>query len=207
MPKVVPEYKDEARKKIIVAALEVMGTKGYHDTTMDDIAAHLGVSKGAIYLYFKTRDELLAAFMAKMQQQNYEAAIRIFPKAKPLESWTALFDQYMQLDDQFNALFFEIIAAATRNRAVKEIVANGIMTGVEYAARGITRQQEKGLIHPGADPRSVAIAIMSMFIGMRSLVMLGADRDEVRLQWSAVGRILLGIGEETEDQVEERPLP
>ncbi len=206
MPKVVPEYKDEARKKIIMAALEVMGTKGYHDTTMDDIAAHLGVSKGAIYLYFKTRDELLAAFMAKMQQQNYEAAMRIFPKAKPLEAWTALFDQYMQLDDQFNALFFEIIAAATRNRAVKEIVAGGIMAGVEYTAQGVTRQQEKGLIHPGADPRSVAVAITSMFIGMRSLVMLGADRDEVRVQWRAVGRILLGTNEETEDQAEERPL-
>jgi len=68
-----------------------------------------------------------------------------------------------------------------------------MLAGVEYAAEGVRRQEAKGLVHPGADPDSVAVAITSMFIGMRTLVMLGADRDEIRRQWQAIGRVLLGI--------------
>ncbi len=199
MPKVLPEYKEEAKKRIICAALEVMKTKGYSSTTMEDIAAHMGVSKGAIYLYFKSRDELLAAFVRKMQMKNYETAKKIFPKATPLDAWTTLFDQYIGLDCQYNALFFEIIAISTRNKAVMEIFSSGIMEGITFATRGVMNQEKKGLISPCAEPRSVAVAITSMFIGMRSLVILGADRDEIRRQWQEIGRVLLGIPDATDD--------
>ena len=37
MPKVVPEYKEVAKSKIVEAAREVFEKKGYHDSTMDDI--------------------------------------------------------------------------------------------------------------------------------------------------------------------------
>ena len=48
MPKVVPEYKQEARSRILDAANKVFAEKGYHEATMEDIAKQLGVSKGAI---------------------------------------------------------------------------------------------------------------------------------------------------------------
>ena len=57
MPKVVPEYKEEARKKIITAGHEVMSRKGYQATTMDDIARGVGVSKATLYLYFDSKDD------------------------------------------------------------------------------------------------------------------------------------------------------
>lgn len=199
MPKVLPEYKEEAKKRIICAALEVMKTKGYSSTTMEDIAAYMGVSKGAIYLYFKSRDELLAAFVRKMQKKNYETAKRIFPKATPLDAWTSLFDQYINMDCQYNALFFEIIAISARNKTVMEIFSSGIMEGIRYATLGVVDQEKKGLISPCADPRSVAVAITSMFIGMRSLVILGMEREEIRRQWQDIGRVLLGIQDSTEN--------
>ncbi|MFX1537310.1 MAG: TetR/AcrR family transcriptional regulator, partial [Promethearchaeota archaeon] len=59
MPKVVPEYKEQARKRIIIEALKVFSEKGYYRTKMKDIATNIGVSKAAIYQYFKTKNELL----------------------------------------------------------------------------------------------------------------------------------------------------
>jgi len=58
MPKVVPEYKEEAKSRILDAANKVFAEKGYHEATMDDIAKRLGVSKGAIYLYFSSKEDL-----------------------------------------------------------------------------------------------------------------------------------------------------
>lgn len=196
MPKVVPEYKDEAKKRIISAALEVMGEKGYSHTTMEDIASHMGVSKGAIYQYFKTRDELLASFVRKMHEKNLETAKRSFPGKSPLEAWTILFDQYMNLDDQYNALFFEIIAISARNETVKEVFSQEIMSSIEYCIQGLTSQQRKGCVTSRMDTRTMAVAITSLFIGMRSLVVLGADRGEIRRQWIEIARVILGVGDE-----------
>ena len=59
MPKVIPEYKEAAKDRIIKAAFKIFTKKGYHESTMDDIAKEIGVSKGALYQYFKNKRELL----------------------------------------------------------------------------------------------------------------------------------------------------
>ena len=68
MPKVVPEYKEEAKTKIIEAARTVFAKKGYHDATMDDVAKEVGVSKGALYSYFKSKEDLLKEIYLQSRQ-------------------------------------------------------------------------------------------------------------------------------------------
>jgi len=58
MPKVVPEYKEKARERIIEQALKSFSERGYYRTRMADIAGDLGVSKGAIYQYFESKEQL-----------------------------------------------------------------------------------------------------------------------------------------------------
>ena len=59
MPKVVPEYKEIAKNKIIQAAIKIFSQKGFHKSTMDEIAREVGVSKGTLYTYFKSKEEIL----------------------------------------------------------------------------------------------------------------------------------------------------
>ena len=61
MPKLYPGYRDEIRKKIVSEAFTVFLAKGFEKTTMDDIAARLGVTKPAIYRYYKNKEELFLA--------------------------------------------------------------------------------------------------------------------------------------------------
>jgi AcrR family transcriptional regulator len=193
MPKVVPEYKEEAKKKIIAAGLEVMAKKGYCLTTMDDIAAHLGVSKGALYLYFKNKEELVAAIVKTVHTQTRERAMTTFPDSAPLDAWYAFFDRSILIDPRYRALFFEISAMAVRNETIRNSYSEDMELGIEGATRGIACQQKHGLIRPDADPRTLAIAIISIFTGMRSLAVAGVSPEELRLRWMEIGRILLGI--------------
>ncbi|MDD3797416.1 MAG: helix-turn-helix domain containing protein, partial [Lachnospiraceae bacterium] len=48
-----------ARNKIISAAAKLFSEKGYDETTMQDIMQISGLSKGAIYHYFKSKQEIL----------------------------------------------------------------------------------------------------------------------------------------------------
>jgi AcrR family transcriptional regulator len=56
-----PDVSAERRAQIIEAALACFTRKGYVNTTMDDIVAESGLSKGAIYWYFESKDDLFEA--------------------------------------------------------------------------------------------------------------------------------------------------
>lgn len=53
--------KDARPTEIVAAALAVFAEKGFAAARLDDIAARAGVSKGALYLYFETKQDLFAA--------------------------------------------------------------------------------------------------------------------------------------------------
>lgn len=50
---------DEKKNLIFQASLKLFSSKGFHKTTMDEIASQSGVGKGSLYRYFKSKDELL----------------------------------------------------------------------------------------------------------------------------------------------------
>nr|WP_319375039.1 TetR/AcrR family transcriptional regulator [uncultured Methanoregula sp.] len=195
MPKVVPEYKEEAKKKIIAAGLAVLSRKGYGATTMDDIAAHLGVSKGALYLYFRNKDDLVIEIVKYIHREVRDTARTAFPNNTPLDAWTALLDRFLENDAEYHAFFMEIMAMTVRNPAIRESFTQSNTVAIEMATHGIACQQSKGSVRQDADPRTLAIAIISVFSGLRSLALVGVSRQEIRERWMEIGRILLATPE------------
>jgi AcrR family transcriptional regulator len=64
----------EARPaEIVEAALEVFAEKGFAAARLDDIAAAAGVSKGALYLYFETKQDLFRAVVRQAISPNLDA--------------------------------------------------------------------------------------------------------------------------------------
>ena len=57
----VREKRRRRRSEILHAALRAFREKGYHATTLDDIAQHLGVRKTALYHYFPDKESILYA--------------------------------------------------------------------------------------------------------------------------------------------------
>ncbi len=56
------ERRKEARPaELVASALELFVEKGYAGTRLDDVAAHAGVSKGTLYLYFENKEDLFKA--------------------------------------------------------------------------------------------------------------------------------------------------
>ena len=64
-PKVTSQYKTEVREKIVHAAIIAFSKYGYDRTRMDDIADTAKLSKGTLYLYFKSKEEI--SFMLSLK--------------------------------------------------------------------------------------------------------------------------------------------
>ncbi len=196
MPKVVPEYKEEAKKRIIGAGIAVMSEKGYNQTTMDDIAAHIGVSKGALYLYFKSKDDLILESAKNMQAQLLqlsELQADSSPTRNPLDTWTEILDNFMPFDPKANSLYFELIAMAKHNPDMHKLSAQNLRDEIDMITREIASQKQKGSIRSDVDPRTIAVALISIFNGLRLMILLGIDKNEIRRRWIEIGSILLGI--------------
>ena len=61
MPRITAQHEQEVRSRIVRAASDVFGSLGYHRATMRDVVGASGLSVGAIYTYFESKDELFLA--------------------------------------------------------------------------------------------------------------------------------------------------
>ena len=71
------KQRQERERLILAAAEEVLYEKGYHDTSIDEIAARVGVAKGTVYLHFPSKEELVFAVFL----HNFDAFVRAIDEA------------------------------------------------------------------------------------------------------------------------------
>jgi AcrR family transcriptional regulator len=85
MPKIAEQTRAARRDQIIAAALACFARTGYHSTTMADVAAQAGVSKGTPYLYFESKEALFIALHEAWDcglADRVSAAIAAMPEAR-----------------------------------------------------------------------------------------------------------------------------
>jgi AcrR family transcriptional regulator len=61
MPKISEEAREARREQILAAARRCFLRKGFHETSMLDLFAEVGLSSGSVYLYFKSKDDVIMA--------------------------------------------------------------------------------------------------------------------------------------------------
>lgn len=81
-PAAAPSLKERQRQEreqlILHAAQELLLERGYHDTSMDEIAARVGISKGTVYLHFAGKEEMVFALLARKMERYEQALNEIF---------------------------------------------------------------------------------------------------------------------------------
>src|SRR5918997_1478939 len=72
MPKVQPEYLETRRQQILDAAAACFSRRGFHQTTMQDICAEADLSPGAVYRYFRSKEEIIQAMCLRGHEEDAE---------------------------------------------------------------------------------------------------------------------------------------
>ncbi|MDT9686513.1 TetR/AcrR family transcriptional regulator [Streptomyces sp. TRM76323] len=71
------EVTPDAARRLLVAAVDAFAERGYHATTTRDIASRAGMSPAALYIHYKTKEELLH----RISRIGHDKALRILEKA------------------------------------------------------------------------------------------------------------------------------
>jgi|YelNatPaOPRAMG01_1025707.scaffolds.fasta_scaffold00016_83 AcrR family transcriptional regulator len=79
------DLREERRKSIMEAAIRLFAERGYHETKMDDVAELAGLSKGAIYLYYKSKEDLFCALLEEKARQLLPTLQSVAERATSVE--------------------------------------------------------------------------------------------------------------------------
>lgn len=84
------DQKEQRRLSLLEASLDVFFEKGFAAAKIDDISARAGVSKGAVYLYFHSKQDLLEALLDTYAQPNIDALIESAALADPMQAFDTI---------------------------------------------------------------------------------------------------------------------
>lgn len=192
MPKVVPEYKEKARRSIIESAAQVFTEKGYHKTKMDDIAEKLGVSKGAIYQYFKSKEQIFVEVIDFFMQFKKDEVMSIILSDNPMRIASAEFLE-MKIDRALQTQSFglDLFLEAARNESLRERMAEKYQKIYDEFIGHTEELKEKGVIKKDAEVGVVWRGIVALRDGLISSILLGVNVSEVIETWVKITNMLL----------------
>lgn len=98
------------RRQLVVAAIELFGTQGFHETSMDDIADEAGVTKPVLYQHFPSKRDLYVELLESVGADLIEAVSKaaereIIPSRRVLAGFTAYFRFVSEKTAAFQLLF------------------------------------------------------------------------------------------------------
>ncbi|MEU4394532.1 TetR/AcrR family transcriptional regulator [Kribbella sp. NPDC023855] len=172
MPKVSDEHRASRRNEIIVAARHCVIEQGFHKTTMADVIRTSGLSAGAVYGYFKSKDEIVAAIADDALSTIDELFDRILATEEPLSPAIAIraaLDHVLRLAEQpagdLTRVAIQAWAEALHNETIMATASSKyrLVRGkfVAVAERG----QKDGTIDPDTDPEHVAQVLFGLLPG------------------------------------------
>lgn len=169
--------------EIVAAALEVFAEKGFAAARLEDIAARAGVSKGAIYLYFATKEDIFRAVVEQGVAPNLE--VLRAGLAAPTENFADLLRGLVKG-------LAEVISATSVGGIVKMVIGESrnfpelaqawhdrlVQPALSAMTNAIAAAQAKGELRAG-DPRQYAISLIApMLVGViwrETFTPVGAD--------------------------------
>ncbi|AGL21040.1 TetR/AcrR family transcriptional regulator [Actinoplanes sp. N902-109] len=169
MPRVSEDHLIARRAQILAAARACFLRNGLHNTSMQDLIQEAELSVGAVYRYFKSKDEIISA-ISETVAGALVASLREIAEDETLDLMAALtrvidlIDQQVAPDGNF-PMAVQVWSEATINPRIGEIVreryAEMRSPFTALAERAIAR----GELAPGTDPAMVATALFGVIPG------------------------------------------
>lgn len=172
MPKVTEAHLETRRQQVLDAAFACFARQGFHQTSIHDICQEAGLSPGAVYRYFSSKEQIIEACCEVCEQANLnviDAAARTDDTLQILDELAQGAFGELEDSDVYPALCLNIQwwSEALRNAQLRDSLrSSGIDLWKGALAQIISRAQEKREINPTLDPDAVARVLLSAWQGL-----------------------------------------
>jgi AcrR family transcriptional regulator len=200
----IPSRAEATRAKLLEAALRVISRNGYERATVDAIAEAAGVSKGAFYGHFPSKE---AAFSTLMQErcEQKRADLRRVVESDQAEGHSALAVGFAQgfagvlEDPDWVRVFIEHARFAQVNADAARIHAAEYAAIADLIAELVERSRDRGLVQFEGDLRPLARVMIAVVDGFALQALIDPEavqQQEVAARVAELFARALGVPED-----------
>lgn len=182
------QHQDLSRTQLLDAAEEVFGRKGFHETTLKEVADLAGFSVGSVYSFFENKDDLFKQiflrrgeqFMTGMRELLADESVAPLEQLQHLAQFQVEFFRSCRHFGRIFLRYSSIAHLAARNDQVDEAVARRYDEAMQMQADIFRRGQKSGEICDG-DPFVLSrlfSGLISAFQSVDPAVVSDDDREE-----------------------------
>jgi AcrR family transcriptional regulator len=169
VPRVSEDHLTARREQILAAARRCFLTKGLHTTSMQDLIQEAGLSVGAVYRYFKSKNEIINAIASTvaggLQQHIDEVAARRLPLADSLDLILDGIDAQLRVPDGNFPIALQVWGEATLDPTIGGIVRERY-EGLRASMRTVVEHAVgSGELPAGTDVAAVTSVLSGMLPG------------------------------------------
>lgn len=167
-----PDASAERIDQIIAASLTVFAREGLAQARIEDIATEAGLAKGTVYLYFKSKDAIIAAILKFLFRQELRS-LRAHqgsegPVSEQLRGLTRQLVGSLDRMKPFHPIILEFYSIAGRRQDVRQVMSEGFDQYRALLAALIRQGIARGEFRQ-VDADSVAITHAALFEGLALL--------------------------------------
>jgi AcrR family transcriptional regulator len=186
------ELEQQRKKQILDAAERVFSERGFDKARMDDIVKESGLSKGALYWYYKSKDAIIRALLDRVFISEMREAEELVETEGSASDRLQVFVEFAVREyrrfEKLLPLAYEFIALAYRSKAVRETVVGYF----DHYAKLLTVVIQQGIDRGefrACDPEATAVALIGMYEGIALLWFL----DPTKVDWELMAEQPLNI--------------
>lgn len=155
------------RKRILAAAMACFAREGFHGASMQKICAEAGMSAGAFYRYFRSKEELIAAIVADERNERQHILDALAQAPSVLDALTDCLRMLLVEQTLPTAqLGPEIMAEAIRNTHLREIIEPCEEESRTQLRAALAAATSRGEIDPALDLDDVMVTLQALADGL-----------------------------------------
>lgn len=171
MPKRNPEYMTERRNEILDATMACLRRDGITGLSTTQICEEAGISMGALYTHFDTKDDILRALVARSAKRR-QSGLNLDSMAALRKYYLKVIDQEaMRNNRQANRADLELLTTAVNDEALSRILEP--LRDASPLLNTLRNLRTKGEIRQDVDPETAATAIEALVQGCLLLALVG----------------------------------
>jgi len=181
MPKISPSHEQQRRAQILAAATACFARQGFHATSMDDVVRESGLSVGAIYTYFPSKEDLFLAIAEQRAEQNLAYLNDLFRRPGPMaDKSRAAIDYFFDaLSDDLVPLarmHIEFLSEAAKSERLQARQDDRCESARQFLRWLLADAQQHGDVRSDVDVEAAAELMMALNEGILLLSVAGLRR-------------------------------
>ena len=182
MPKVTEEHLEARRTQILNAAVACFSRNGFHQTTMQDICREAGLSPGAVYRYFDSKEAMIGECCMRGQEETaiaFEGATSEGGTREVIAQLADIFFGELATPEAPPALrlHVQLWGESLRSPEILEGLTSSRAGVRQHLQAVVERGQGLGDVDPEADPEYLARVLLSAYDGLVLQKSLDPDLD------------------------------